>query len=97
MVKKTPKFPIFNLFLHSKIHQKLEAKNQKSTTTLFGTILLCIFEFGWKLKEPIRFEKSWRRTDIQSGARPTNEISIEFEIRPHLAVLWFQMCSTNHN
>ena len=31
------------------------------------------------------------------GARPTNEISIEFEIRPHLAVLWFQMCSTNHN
>ena len=32
-----------------------------------------------------------------TGARPTNEISIEFEIRPHLVVLWFQMCSTNHN
>ena len=34
---------------------------------------------------------------LSAGARPTNDISIEFEIRPHLAVLWFEMCSTNHN
>ena len=31
------------------------------------------------------------------GARPTNGISIEFEIRPKYAVLWFKMYSTNHN
>ena len=30
------------------------------------------------------------------GARPTNDISIEFEIRPKYAVLWFEMYSTNH-
>ena len=31
------------------------------------------------------------------GARPTNDISIEFEIRPKFAVLWFKICSTDHN
>ena len=31
------------------------------------------------------------------GAHPTNEISIEFVIRPKFAVLWFEMYSTNHN
>ena len=30
------------------------------------------------------------------GARPTNDISIEFEIRPKFAVLWFKMYSTDH-
>ena len=32
-----------------------------------------------------------------SGARPTNDISIEFEIRPNFAVLCFKMFSTDHN
>ena len=31
------------------------------------------------------------------GARPTNGISIEFEIWPKYAVLGFKMCSTNDN
>ena len=31
------------------------------------------------------------------GARPTNDISIEFEIRPKFAVLWFEIYSTDHN
>ena len=31
------------------------------------------------------------------GARPTNDISIEFEIRPKFAVLWFKTYSTNPN
>ena len=31
------------------------------------------------------------------GARPTNDISIEFEIRPQFAVLWFKVNSTVHN
>ena len=31
------------------------------------------------------------------GARPTNDISIKFEIKPKFAVLWFQMRSTDHN
>ena len=31
------------------------------------------------------------------GARPTNDISIEFEIRPNYAVLWFKMYSPNYN
>ena len=31
------------------------------------------------------------------GARPTNDISIEFEIRPKYAVLWFKMYSADHN
>ena len=32
-----------------------------------------------------------------SGARPTNDISISFEIRPKFAVLWFKIYSTDHN
>ena len=31
------------------------------------------------------------------GACPTNDISIEFEIGPKSAVLWFKMYSTDHN
>ena len=31
------------------------------------------------------------------GARPTNDISIEFEIRTTFAVLWFKIFSINHN
>ena len=31
------------------------------------------------------------------GARPTNDISIEFQNRPNFAVLWFKMFSTDHN
>ena len=31
------------------------------------------------------------------GARPTNNTSIKFEIRPNFAVLWFEMYSTYHN
>ena len=31
------------------------------------------------------------------GARPTNDISIEFEIQPKFAVLWFEIYSTDHN
>ena len=34
---------------------------------------------------------------MASGARPTNDISIEFEIRPKFAVLWFKMYFTDHN
>ena len=29
-------------------------------------------------------------------ARPTNDISMEFEIRPNFAVLWFKKCSTDN-
>ena len=29
--------------------------------------------------------------------RPTNDISIEFEVRPKFAVLWFKTYSTDHN
>ena len=31
------------------------------------------------------------------GARPTNDISIEFEIQPKFAVLCFEIYSTDHN
>ena len=31
------------------------------------------------------------------GASPTNDISIEFEIRPNFVVLYFKMYSTDHN
>ena len=31
------------------------------------------------------------------GAHPTNDISIEFEIRPNFAVLWFKIYFTYHN
>ena len=31
------------------------------------------------------------------GARPTNDISVESEIRPKFAVLWFKMYSTDRN
>ena len=33
----------------------------------------------------------------QPGARPTNDISIKFEIRPKFEVLWFKMYSSDHN
>ena len=40
----------------------------------------------------------WRHHgEWRPGARPTNDISIEFEIRPNFAVLWFKMFSTDHN
>ena len=32
-----------------------------------------------------------------SGAGPTNDISIEFEIRPKFVVLGFKMYHTDHN
>ena len=32
-----------------------------------------------------------------SGARPTNDISIEFEIRPKFEVPWFEIHFTDHN
>ena len=31
------------------------------------------------------------------GTHPTNDIQIEFEIRPKVAVLWVEMHSTDHN
>ena len=34
---------------------------------------------------------------LGTGTRPTNDISIAFEIRPKFAVLWFVMYSTNHD
>ena len=34
---------------------------------------------------------------VSTSIRPTNCISIEFEIRPKFAVLWFKMYSTDHN
>ena len=33
----------------------------------------------------------------RSGVRPTNDISIKFEIQPKFVVLWFKMYSTDHN
>ena len=33
----------------------------------------------------------------RSGTRPTNDISIELEIWPKYAVLWFKIYSTDHN
>ena len=38
-----------------------------------------------------------RANDSRPGARPTNDISIELEIRPKFAVLWFKMHSTDRN
>ena len=40
---------------------------------------------------------TWRFVKWAPGARHTNGISIEFEIRPKYAVHWFEMQSTNHN
>ena len=37
------------------------------------------------------------RNGSSTGNRPTDHISIEFEIRPKFAVLLFKMYSTNHN
>ena len=34
---------------------------------------------------------------MASAAGPTNDISIEFEIQPKFAVLWFKIYSTDHN
>ena len=34
---------------------------------------------------------------MHPGARPTNDISMEFEIRPKFVVLWFKMYIADHN
>ena len=35
--------------------------------------------------------------DKVPGTRPTKDISIELEIRPKFAVLWFKMYATDHS
>ena len=42
------------------------------------------------------YVQSTRSADLH-GARPTNDISIEFEIKPKFEVFLFQMCSTDQN
>ena len=69
---------------------------------LWSTILLqwlfygkyCCFNSSTKCSKGIN-SISWFLTS--PGARPTNDISIEFEIRPKFASLWFEMSSTNHD
>ena len=41
----------------------------------------------------------WQVNDTypRPGARPTKNISIEFEILPKFAMLWYKMYSTDHN
>ena len=39
----------------------------------------------------------WVGKSAHPGTRPTNDISIEFVIRPKIAVLWFKIYSTDHN
>ena len=50
----------------------------------------CFCNLSYSLEEYLR--TLWR-----PGARPTNDISIEFESQPKFVVLWFKMYSTNHN
>ena len=38
-----------------------------------------------------------QKLNCSPGARPTNDISIELEIRPKFAVLWLNTYSTDHN
>ena len=40
---------------------------------------------------------AYKEVLFRPGTRPTNSISIEFEIRSKFAVLLFKMCSTDHN
>ena len=47
---------------------------------------------AWRFRYPDISDQVW-----WPDARPTNDISIEFEIRPKFAVLWFKMYSTDHN
>ena len=67
---KTSKTPIvLPIFVIDDPLQEIEGKkNQNSTSTTFWAILLCTFlpkigKIRWKLRQPIRFEKGWRRTD----------------------------------
>ena len=32
-----------------------------------------------------------------TGARPTNDITIQFKIRPKFQVLWYKIYATNHS
>ena len=64
---QTCKIPIVSIFCN-KISLKIRSKNKNSTYSSFWAILLCTFTsnigtIGWKLREPIRFEKSWRTPD----------------------------------
>ena len=43
------------------------------------------------------FDCGLNTTSAMSSRRPTNDISIEFEIWPQFAVLWFKVYSTDHN
>ena len=64
--------------------------------------LLCAVMDAALSQEPLL----WRHNDMAvivswntcgPGARPTNCISIEFEIRSEFGVLWFEIWSTDHN
>ena len=48
----------------------------------------------WK-KETLVSQKVTLIDNNDTGARPTNDISKEFKIRPNFAVFWFKMCSTD--
>ena len=71
-----------------------------------------VLKFQWytKMYFPCRSKRKWAShlpcskpwimqiaEACRPGARPTNDISIEFEIRPISAVLWYKMNSTDHN
>ena len=54
--------------------------------------------------EPKSTSVTWTHDDAvdcclnsSPGARPTNDIAIEFEIRSKFGVLFFKICSTDHN
>ena len=60
--QKPSKFIIFIYLCNKKDPLKLEAKNKNPSSTSFGAILLCTFTpnigmIGWKMREPIGFEK----------------------------------------
>ena len=68
-----------------------------SITPLFTTT-----KEGWPLTSADQLGNFYSVTSnirwhLRPGTHPTNSISIEFEIQPKFAVLWFKMCSTDHN
>ena len=52
-------------------------------------------DLGWKT--PAKTHANDFDTSFGFGARPTNDIFIELEIRPKFAVLWFKMYCADHN
>ena len=91
-----PNSHFFRIFVIKDPLKKLEATNQNSTSIIFWAILLCTFtpnirKIGWKLREPIKFEK--RLTDGWTAQHRISSADYVNSGAKNFALHWSNICS----